>query len=89
MRRFIRTWSAKRSAIVFVIQDGRARQFEIYVWRAAHPTPTRQHVYPYATDPGAQAFVRGAVLTEARRIAAQERTSTPITDEPKGTHVEV
>ncbi len=71
MRRFVKSIFVRRHLQVTVIQDGKARQFEIWVWRAADHSLTMRHHYPYA--PGASSFVKTIAVTEAVRIAAEAK----------------
>ncbi len=71
MRRFIRSFFVRRRQQVTVVQDGTARQFEIWVWRAADHTLTLERHYPYG--PGGADFVRDVAVREAKQMAETEK----------------
>ncbi len=71
MRRFIKTLFVKRATQFQVIQDGSARQFEVWCWRSNEAGPQRLHVLPYAV--GAAQVAKDAALQEAQRLRDLER----------------
>lgn len=71
MRRFVRSFFVRRKAQVTVIQDGEARQFEVWLWTAAGNAMTMIHHYPYA--PGASAVVKGIAVKAAAARADAEK----------------
>jgi hypothetical protein len=73
MRRFIKTLFVRRAAQFTVIQDGEARQFELWRWKPAGNGLDRVQVFPYA--PGADAFARDAAVAECQRMHAAEKAA--------------
>ncbi len=71
MRRFVRTFFAKRRAQVTVVQDSAVREFEVHVWRADTGL-VRVARYPYAPGGTAAHYVKDVAVAEARRLVAVE-----------------
>ncbi len=74
MRRFVRSFLVKRRAQVTVVQDGRARAFEVWVWHAQDGHVTLAETLPYGGpgDAGAPlaSDVRPLAVAAARRMAS-------------------
>ncbi len=71
MRRFVRTFFARRKAQVTVIQDGASRQFEVWIWKAGETKLTLLHHFPYAI--GASHFVKEVAVDRALEIVKAEK----------------
>lgn len=70
MRRFVRTFLVRRRGQFTVIQDSELRLFEVWRFSAAFGLETIAR-YPYAAnDRGAEDFVRGVAVREAKARAA-------------------